>query len=143
MIQKLPMSFDWRKAKQNGQQIGFGNTNINMINKYNSPELLQSLIGHIDLQVKTTTDIEGYNACGKNPYIYVVNNFINKMLIKYYNMHSIDSDGIMYIVNYLQNDKDNKKFLNKDGLLEQAKEYVDHIEICPKLIVKAIVDKCM
>ena len=42
-----------------------------------------------------------------------------------------------------ENDKDNEKFLNTDGLLEQAKEYVDHIEICPKLIVKAIVDKCM
>ena len=139
------MSFDWRKSKQQGPQAGFV-PSANILDNSDvkgSQELIQSLLAHIELQVKRTEDITGYEACGKNPYTYVVNSFINKMLLPYYAMHKLDANGIMYIATTLQNDKDNSNFMNSDGLLEQAREYSDHIEICPKLIMKAIVDKCM
>lgn len=147
-MNRLPMSFDWRAAKQNGNAPMFAQNNIFRPTNYESDvkgssELTQSLMMHIQNQVKTTTDIDGYAACGKNPYIYVVNKFVNPMLLNYLMMHKIDSASIMYIATSLKQDPDNAKFANASGLYEQAKEYGDHIEISPQVILKAIVDKCM
>lgn len=156
MMNKLPMSFDWKTAKQQGGRPGltpaphqniFQMPNINALNYdsdvKNSAELVQSLISHIELQVKTTQDKAGYEQCGKNPYVFVVNKFVMPMLMNYLIQHKIDANGVMYIASTLKQDPDNAKFVNTQGFYEQAKEYDDHIEICPQVILKAIVDKCM
>lgn len=153
-MMKMPMSFDWKTAKEKttaphtGRSI-FGATfesqipqNIGALNYggevQHSAELVQSILFHIENQVKRTTDVAGYAACGKNAYNYVVNKFVIPMLVPYYAGQRIDSNGILYIVSQLKQDKDNAKFADT-----QALEYEDHIEISPLVIMKAIVDKCM
>lgn len=158
-MNKLPMSFDWKKAKENGQTPispfaqtpiaaqGMQMNNINSLNYnsdvHNSAELVQSIIMHINNQVKTTTDLDGYAQCGKNPYAYVATKFVNNILMPYLVQHRIDSNGIMYIATSLKQDPDSNKFINADGLLNQAIEYEDHVEIAPQVILKVIIDKCM
>lgn len=153
-MMKMPMSFDWKTAKEqtttpmHGGSI-FGSAfkpqppqNINALNYggevQHSAELVQSILFHIENQVKRTTDVAGYAAYGKNAYNYVVNKFVIPMLVPYYAGQRIDSNGILYIVSQLKQDKDNAKFVDT-----QALEYEDHIEISPLVIMKAIVDKCM
>lgn len=153
-MMKMPMSFDWKTAKEKTTAPGlggsiFGSTfesqtpqGIGALNYggevQHSAELVQSLLNHIENQVKRTTDTAGYAACGKNAYNYVVNKFVVPMLIPYYAGQKLDSNGILYIVTQLKQDKDNAKFVDT-----QALEYDDHIEISPLVIMKAIVDKCM
>lgn len=157
----MPMSFDWKTAKEKTTTPGlngsiFGSTfesrtpqGINALTQgigalnyggevQHSAELVQSILNHIENQVKRTTDVAGYAACGKNAYNYVVNKFVVPMLIPYYAGQKLDSNGILYIVTQLKQDKDNTKFADT-----QALEYDDHIEISPLVIMKAIVDKCM
>ncbi len=152
-MNQLPMSFDWKAAKQRGGTPGFQQTsilqmpNIGMLNYdsdvKNSAELVQSILMHIENQVKRTTDIDGYAQCGRNPYAYVVSKFVMPMLFPMLVNHKIDANGIMYIATTLKQDKSAASFINTNGLLEQAREYDDHIEISPQVILKAIVDKCM
>ena len=147
------MSFDWKAAKQKGGTPGFQQTsilqmpNIGMLNYdsdvKNSAELVQSILMHIENQVKRTTDIDGYVQCGRNPYAYVVGKFVMSMLFPMLVNHKIDANGIMYIATTLKQDQSAASFINANGLLEQAREYDDHIEISPQVILKAIVDKCM
>ena len=152
-MNQLPMSFDWKAAKQKGGVPGFQQTsilqmpNIGMLNYNsdvkNSAELVQSILMHIENQVKRTTDIDGYVQCGRNPYAYVVSKFVIPMLLPMLINHKIDANGIMYIATTLKQDQSAASFINANGLLEQAREYDDHIEISPQVILKAIVDKCM
>lgn len=152
-MNQLPMSFDWKAAKQRGGIPGLQQTsilqmpNIGMLNYdsdvKNSAELVQSILMHIENQVKRTTDIDGYVQYGRNPYAYVVGKFVMPMLFPMLVNHKIDANGIMYIATTLKQDQSAASFINANGLLEQAREYDDHIEISPQVILKAIVDKCM
>ena len=147
------MSFDWKAAKQKGGAPGFQQTsilqmpNIGMLNYdsdvKNSAELVQSILMHNENQVKRTAEIDGYVQCGRNPYAYVVCKFVMPMLFPMLVNHKIDANGIMYIATTLKQDQSAASFINANGLLEQAREYDDHIEISPQVILKAIVDKCM
>jgi hypothetical protein len=153
-MMKMPMSFDWKTAKEKTTAPGLGESifgftfesqtpqGIGVLNYggevQHSAELVQSLLNHIENQVKRTTDIAGYAACGKNAYNYVINKFVIPMLIPYYAGQKLDSNGILYIVTQLKQDRDNTKFADT-----QVLEYDDHIEISPLVIMKAIIDKCM
>lgn len=153
-MNKLPMSFDWKTAKENTHNIGFRNplshfttpiqrTSDHYINHGNNGEFIQSLMMHIQNQVKVTHDINGWNASGRNAYAFVVNKFVIPMLMNYLATHKLDTDGIISICQQLKQDPDNAKFTNNNGLQEQAKEYPDHVEIAPNIIMKAIVDRCL
>lgn len=139
MINKLPMSFDWRAAKQTGGNSMFAT----QTQQYIPSELVQSILMHIQNQVKTTTDVNGYKSCGSNPYAYVINSFTNPVMMSYIMQHKLDGNDIMYIANKLKQDQDNVKYITEDGFTQQAKEFQDHIEISPQIILKTILDKCM
>lgn len=147
-MNKLPMSFDWKAAKEHTQ--GYArNPLMNYYHQQQTPgytqngEFMQSLMMHIQNQVKVVRDIDGWNASGRNAYAYVTNKFVMPMLMNYLAAHKIDADGILSICQQLKQDPDNSKFVINNGLQEQAKEYSDHIEIAPNVIMKAIVDKCL
>lgn len=151
-MQKLPMSFDWKAAKSGMAGIRPASpmmaampsvATLNNGDAKNSGELVLSLMQHIQLQVKTTTDLQGYASCGNNPYAYVMSKFVNPMLMPYLMQHKIDANGILYIAQNLKNDPDNAKFGMQNGVMQQAIQYDDHVEISPAVILKAIVDRCM
>lgn len=141
MINKLPMSFDWRTAKQHNTSTGMYNQPVT--NKGNVSELVQSILMHIQNRVKRTTDVNGYKANGSNPYNYVVNTFTNPVMMAYIMQHKLDGSDIMYIATQLKQDPDNQKFITENGFMREANEHEDYIEISPQVILKTIVDKCL
>ena len=143
-MNRLPMSFDWHTAKQNTaspfaaqpQQL-FGQHSPQY-----APDIVQSLVKHINDNIKHTTDTEGYAACGKDAYRYVTSKFVLPVLVPYYAGQQIDADGIMLLVTALKNDADSDKFII-GGTLKPAIEHDGSVDIAPQVIIKAIIDKCM
>ncbi len=143
-MNRLPMSFDWHTAKQNTaspftaqQPQPFGQHSTQC-----TPDIVQSLVKHINDNIKHTTDTEGYAACGKDAYRYVTSKFVMPVLVPYYAGQRIDADGIMALVTTLKNDADSAKFI-VGGVLKPAIENGGSIDIAPQVIIKAIIDKCM
>ena len=153
----LPMGFDWRKAKAGVAANPFQQVNpylqrqqafsaLNSQGVQGQGELVESLLSHAQLQVLKSSNIQAWEACGKDAYKFVVESFIKPMLMPYINMHKLDGNGILYIATNIQNTDQSNTPLNESGgqgFSTQAVESGGYVYINKQILVKAISDFCL
>lgn len=138
-MKSLPLSFDWRSAMQNPNKKSMASpfdpiSSLNEGDAKGSGTLVQQIIQHIENNVKKT-DKATYAKYG-NPEAFVLNEFVNPILMPNIFNHRIDADGLIYISQKLKNDGN----VYVGGILENSDGTV---YISSEIILKQIVSHCL
>lgn len=138
-MKSLPLSFDWRTAMQHNSKKSMTSpfdaiTSLNEGDAKGSGNLVQQIMQHINDHVKKTDKATYAKYC--NPEAFVLNEFVNPVLMPNIFNHRIDADGLIYLSQQLKNDHD----AYEGGILENADGTV---YISSGIILKQIVSHCL
>lgn len=140
-MKTLPMGWDWRAAKQQGQQPGYTQQQQNRMYTPEHAELVESLKGHIQSQILNCPDVLKYKTAG-DPVRFVQENLVNNLLKPYYMAHHLVNEDIIHLVQWL-NSLEYNTTVNEDGLREIAHVYEHYVTMDPKLVANIIVTSIM
>lgn len=138
MENKLPMDFNFQKAKQSGNQPVFiHNVQQTPVNT----ELTESIKSHIELQILQTTNVD---AATSNPAQFIADNLVNRILFPYYMQHKIDNEDLVSIIQWLQNKPTSSQFAIQEGLQTVCvANNGEMAEIDPKFVAAVIIKRML